>query len=68
MAESTNSNPMIGNIHARGQKLDAHVLIAAENMGQLVSLVSSGRLRVISMVGEPLKRRKGARIQVTTHG
>lgn len=57
--ESTSSNTVIGNMFARDQELNAYVFIPAEHMAQLVSLAASGRLKVISLVGEPLKRRRG---------
>jgi hypothetical protein len=39
--------------------LDAYVFVPEEHMAQLVSSVASGRIKIISFVGTPLKWRKG---------
>jgi hypothetical protein len=60
MSERATRRSIIGTINAHDDVLYAYVFVPAEHMGQLVALAASGRLKMISLVGEPLKWRKAS--------
>jgi len=51
--------PVIGTMNAADETLYAHVFIPGDHMPQLVAVAASGRVRVVSFIGTPLKRRSG---------
>ncbi len=51
--------PVIGTLDATGDTLRAYAFVPADHMAQLVAVAASGRVRVASFHGSPLKRRSG---------
>lgn len=50
---------IIGAFNAAGDALRAYAFVPAGHMAQLVAVAASGRVRVASFHGTPLKRRRG---------
>ena len=51
--------PVIGTMNAADDTLYVYVFIPGDHMPQLVAVAASGRVRVVSFIGTPLKRRSG---------
>jgi hypothetical protein len=50
---------VVGTLYAADDMLRAHILVPDDHMPQLVAVAASGRVRVVSFMGTPLKRRSG---------
>ena len=51
---------VIGTLYGAGDTLHAHVFVPGDHMAQVVAVAASGRVRVVSFTGTPLKRRSGS--------